>query len=431
MHIRVLLSRYRAYTPCAACEGARLKPDALLWRLGTKEDADRALGSYARFKPHAMRVDAATLAALPGLTMHDLMLLPVGALPGVLREPAPSGAARPGDRPAADRDPRPARLSHRGGLELPHARPAVAHAVRRRGAADQPHHRARHLARQHAVRARRAVDRAPPARHGSRDRRHEAAARRRQLAGRRRARPADHVRRRPHPRPGPGPGGARRGDRLLRPAPGAEAGRDAHRTVPLGAPQGRRRVLPPDAASQSADASDPRRRRAQPQGHRRRISAEPPDLRDRRLGLGKVDPRAGRALRRAPEGEGQADRSAGRAPGAPRRPARRRRRARRPVADRQDHALQPGELRRRVRRDPQAVCRDAGRAGARLHRRHVQLQRRQRPLPDLQRQRLRARRDAVPLGRVPPLPRLRRQALPTRGARCEVERAAASPRCSK
>jgi excinuclease ABC subunit A len=34
MHIRVLLSRYRAYTPCATCNGARLKPHALLWRVG-------------------------------------------------------------------------------------------------------------------------------------------------------------------------------------------------------------------------------------------------------------------------------------------------------------------------------------------------------------------------------------------------------------
>jgi excinuclease ABC subunit A len=34
MHIRVLLSRYRSYTECNACRGARLKPDALLWRIG-------------------------------------------------------------------------------------------------------------------------------------------------------------------------------------------------------------------------------------------------------------------------------------------------------------------------------------------------------------------------------------------------------------
>ena len=34
MHIRVLLSRYRSYTECTACRGARLKPEALLWRIG-------------------------------------------------------------------------------------------------------------------------------------------------------------------------------------------------------------------------------------------------------------------------------------------------------------------------------------------------------------------------------------------------------------
>ena len=34
MHVRVLLSRYRAYTPCSACDGTRLKPESLLWRVG-------------------------------------------------------------------------------------------------------------------------------------------------------------------------------------------------------------------------------------------------------------------------------------------------------------------------------------------------------------------------------------------------------------
>jgi excinuclease ABC subunit A len=33
MHVRVLLSRYRAYTPCGACDGTRLKPESLLWRV--------------------------------------------------------------------------------------------------------------------------------------------------------------------------------------------------------------------------------------------------------------------------------------------------------------------------------------------------------------------------------------------------------------
>jgi excinuclease ABC subunit A len=77
MHVRVLLSRYRAYTPCADCGSARLKPDALLWRLGTKEDADAAMAGRRRHRPAGVKFDDAALARLPGLTMHDLMLLPV------------------------------------------------------------------------------------------------------------------------------------------------------------------------------------------------------------------------------------------------------------------------------------------------------------------------------------------------------------------
>jgi excinuclease ABC subunit A len=36
MHIRVLLSKYRAYTECTTCGGTRLKPDAQLWKLKGK-----------------------------------------------------------------------------------------------------------------------------------------------------------------------------------------------------------------------------------------------------------------------------------------------------------------------------------------------------------------------------------------------------------
>ncbi len=50
MHVRVLLSRYRAYTPCDVCGGARLRTYGLLWRVGS----------------HALaQVDARRAAALP------------------------------------------------------------------------------------------------------------------------------------------------------------------------------------------------------------------------------------------------------------------------------------------------------------------------------------------------------------------------------
>ena len=76
MHVRVLLSKYRSYTPCPACGGARLKPDATLWRLGGHVSPD-VEGDYVRFKPvHAQWTDT-ELKGLPGLGVHDLMRLPL------------------------------------------------------------------------------------------------------------------------------------------------------------------------------------------------------------------------------------------------------------------------------------------------------------------------------------------------------------------
>ncbi|PXW99557.1 excinuclease ABC subunit A [Sphaerotilus hippei] len=77
MHIRVLLSKYRSYTPCGACGGARLKTESLLWRLGGKPQADAALPAAQRFLPVGVKWSRAQLEALPGLSLHDLMLLPI------------------------------------------------------------------------------------------------------------------------------------------------------------------------------------------------------------------------------------------------------------------------------------------------------------------------------------------------------------------
>ncbi|HEY0201710.1 MAG TPA: excinuclease ABC subunit UvrA [Burkholderiaceae bacterium] len=80
MHIRVLLSKYRSYTPCPACGGARLKLESLLWRVGTQDDADAVLPPAKRFLPVGAQWSRAQLEALPGLSLHDLMLLAIERL---------------------------------------------------------------------------------------------------------------------------------------------------------------------------------------------------------------------------------------------------------------------------------------------------------------------------------------------------------------
>ena len=80
MHIRVLLSKYRSYTPCPTCGGARLKTESLLWRIGSQAAADAVVEPSQRFMPHGVEWSRAQLEALPGLTLHDLMLLPIDRL---------------------------------------------------------------------------------------------------------------------------------------------------------------------------------------------------------------------------------------------------------------------------------------------------------------------------------------------------------------
>jgi excinuclease ABC subunit A len=80
MHIRVLLSKYRSYTKCPTCDGARLKLEAQLWRVGTKEQADAVLPPSQRHLPHGVDWTRGQLEALPGLGLHDMMLLSIERL---------------------------------------------------------------------------------------------------------------------------------------------------------------------------------------------------------------------------------------------------------------------------------------------------------------------------------------------------------------
>lgn len=90
MHIRVMLSKYRSYTECPACRGARLKTEALLWRVGSKAQADAVLVPQERFMPEGVEWTREKLEAMDGLCLHDLMLLPLARLKKFMEEAFPA-----------------------------------------------------------------------------------------------------------------------------------------------------------------------------------------------------------------------------------------------------------------------------------------------------------------------------------------------------
>jgi excinuclease ABC subunit A len=80
MHIRVLLSKYRSYTTCPVCNGARLTTTALIWRVGTKAQADSVMPPPNRLMPIGVQWTREQLEALPGLCLFDLMQLSIDKL---------------------------------------------------------------------------------------------------------------------------------------------------------------------------------------------------------------------------------------------------------------------------------------------------------------------------------------------------------------
>ncbi len=234
MHIRVLLSKYRAYTACTTCDGARLKADALLWRLGTAQDADAVLAPEKRFRPHAVTLPDSNLRSLPGLTVHDVMLLPIDrsrAFFAHVHLPAPLDEAT--DLLLTEIRARFDYLNQVGlgyltldrqsrtlsGGEVQRINLTTAlgtSLVNTLFVLDEP-----------------SIGSAS-ARHGARDRCDEAVARRGQLAGRGGARSPDHAGSRSHSGHGAGPRRARRPDRLLGPSVRAGARADADGRLPGG-----------------------------------------------------------------------------------------------------------------------------------------------------------------------------------------------------
>jgi excinuclease ABC subunit A len=80
MHIRVMLSKYRSYDVCPDCQGARLKNEALDFRLGNRQKADAVLDPAQRFRHDGIAMPEDRFRTLPGLNIHDLMQLPLQQL---------------------------------------------------------------------------------------------------------------------------------------------------------------------------------------------------------------------------------------------------------------------------------------------------------------------------------------------------------------
>ena len=80
MHIRVMLSKYRSYDACPDCRGARLKNEALDFRLGSQQQADAVLDPEQRFRHDGIAMPGERFRSLPGLNIHDLMQLPIEQL---------------------------------------------------------------------------------------------------------------------------------------------------------------------------------------------------------------------------------------------------------------------------------------------------------------------------------------------------------------
>jgi excinuclease ABC subunit A len=92
MHVRVLLSRYRAYTPCPDCGGRRFRPEALLYRL--------AVGHAARLDDAPDPADVLPLPRVPhpsSITLADFYRLTIRDASRFIAQVTAGRHARPTD----------------------------------------------------------------------------------------------------------------------------------------------------------------------------------------------------------------------------------------------------------------------------------------------------------------------------------------------
>ncbi len=91
MHVRVLLSRYRVYRRCPACQGQRFQPDALLWRLPVEIPQAVGIPSGRGMDP-IPGGEGLTLAAFYALPIHRALALIEGLAGQQANRPSPRDA---------------------------------------------------------------------------------------------------------------------------------------------------------------------------------------------------------------------------------------------------------------------------------------------------------------------------------------------------
>ncbi len=421
-------SRSRASSPTSS--GATRRPRATgrarRSRATCRETPCDACGGY-RLKPEALAVKIA------GCDIGEVTALSVSAAERLVRRAADElDAEAERDRGAHPQgDPRPPALPGRCRARLPDARARLRHAVGRREPAHPPRLADRLRPHRRALRARRALDRPAPARQRAPARHAAAPARPRQHGDRRRARRG----RDPAPpttwstsAPAPASTAARSSPRARPPtswrtrtrSPASTSPASCSIPMPASAASAQRRARSSSSAraATTSRTSPPRSRSgsspaspASPAAASRRSSSTRSTRRWRASSTARC--------------EHPAPHDAHRGPGAPRQGHRHR-----PVADRPHAALQPGDLHRRLHADPRMVRRPARGQGARLRAGALLLQRQGRALRGLPGRRRHQDRDALPARRLRHLRRLQGQALQPRDAGGALQGASRSPTCS-
>ena len=275
MHIRVLLSKYRAYTECVSCNGTRLKPEGLLWKVNGKSIHDLVLlpaSETRKFFDSLDFDDEATELLLKEIRTRLGYLCDVGL--GYLTLDRQSRTLSGGEVQRIN-------LTTALGTSLVNTlfvldEPSIGLHPRDMGRVIEVMKRLRDAGNTLVV-----VEHDPQIMFAA--------------------------------------------DRILDmgPGPGNEAARSCFwftdelrtkSTLTAEYLSGRRVAAEPHAPLKPREFLEVQGRRAQPQEHRRAHPARAPRVRDRRLRLGQVHAGAGRALPRAPQVQGKADRGAGRAP---------------------------------------------------------------------------------------------------------------------